>query len=150
VSLSLSAELNIELIGGDVGLEEPTPSKPPRLGSSKVDHSLTLTSDLDLTIRAQPRPTSTANPNTSRAGGKTPAGDMTFMTDKSFGVNRAKLVQHLTDVYGSEPWWEGLASLDLRERGVESLDGLEEYLPDLEEVYLYVHLFFSQLLGGAR
>jgi hypothetical protein len=64
------------------------------------------------------------------------------MTDKSYGVNRDKLVQLLTDVYGSEPWWEGLTSLDLNDRGVESLKRLNEFLPDLEEVYLYV---FCQL-----
>lgn len=71
----------------------------------------------------------------SRAGNDTMAnGNATFLTECSFGVAHDKLVQLITDVQPFEPYWETLKSIDLRNRGVDSLTRLKEFLPALQEV----------------
>lgn len=60
----------------------------------------------------------------------------TFLTECSFGVAHDKLVQVITDVYGSEPYWEHLKVLDLRGKLVDSVARLKEFLPELENVNL--------------
>ena len=60
----------------------------------------------------------------------------TFLTECSFGVAHDRLVQLITDVYGSEPYWEHLKVLDLRGKGADSVARLKEFLPDLIEVNL--------------
>lgn len=70
----------------------------------------------------------------SRAGNDN--GNATFLTECSFGVAHDKLVQLITDVQPFEPYWETLKSIDLRNRGVDSLTRLKEFLPALQEVLL--------------
>ena len=64
------------------------------------------------------------------------AANATFLTECSFGVAHDNLVKLITDVYGAEPWWEHLTSLDLRGRGADSVARLKDFLPDLDEVNL--------------
>ena len=71
-----------------------------------------------------------------RASSKRTAADATFLTECSFGVTHDRLVQLITDVYGSEPWWDNLKSLDLGGKGVDSVARLKEFLPELDEVIL--------------
>lgn len=63
-------------------------------------------------------------------------GNATFLTECSFGVAHDKLVQLITDVQPFEPYWETLRSVDLRNRGVDSLARLKEFLPALQEIRL--------------
>lgn len=60
----------------------------------------------------------------------------TFLTECSFGVTHDKLVQLITDVQPFEPYWETLKSIDLRDRAVDNLTRLKEFLPALQEVML--------------
>lgn len=60
----------------------------------------------------------------------------TFLTECSFGVTHDKLVQLITDVQPFEPYWETLKSIDLRDRAVDNLARLKEFLPALQEVML--------------
>jgi len=53
-------------------------------------------------------------------------------------VTHDRLVQLITDVYGSEPWWDHLRSLNLRGKGADSVARLKEFLPELDEVVLFV------------
>ena len=64
------------------------------------------------------------------------AANATFLTECSFGVAHDNLVKLITDVYGAEPWWEHLTSLDLRSKGADSVARLKDFLPDLDEVNL--------------
>lgn len=62
--------------------------------------------------------------------------DATFLTECSFGVAHDRLVQLITDVQPFEPYWENLRSIDLSNKGVESLARLKEFLPALDEARL--------------
>ena len=105
------------------GLDDGTPSKAPRCVESSNPPLL------DEESRESP----------TRAGRKRAAADATFLTECSFGVTHDRLVQLITDVYGSEPWWDHLRSLDLRGKGVDSVARLHEFLPELDEVILFVY-----------
>jgi hypothetical protein len=52
--------------------------------------------------------------------------------DVSFSVTTRVLVKHLTDFEPFEPYWEKLNSIDFRDRGVTSLDGLKSFCPKVE------------------
>lgn len=69
-----------------------------------------------------------------RAGSR--RGDQTFLTECSFGVAHDRLVELITDVQPFEPYWEQLRTIDLSNKGVESLARLKEFLPLLDEVKL--------------
>ncbi|EIW72482.1 hypothetical protein TREMEDRAFT_25688, partial [Tremella mesenterica DSM 1558] len=60
----------------------------------------------------------------------------TFLTECSFGVTRDRLVQLITDVEPFEPYWEDLLSIDLSDKGVDSVARLKEFLPNLRHVRL--------------
>lgn len=60
----------------------------------------------------------------------------TFLTECSFGVAHDQLVHLITEVYGSEPYWDELKALDLRGKGAESVVRLKEFLPQLEHANL--------------
>ncbi|ORY32290.1 hypothetical protein BCR39DRAFT_523772 [Naematelia encephala] len=117
----------------ELSLEDATPSKPPRPTPDNPDLTLhsantSRTEEGDSTVRL-------AGPSFRHYhGAKT--YDQTFLTECSFGVAHDRLVQLITDVYGAEPWWEGLTSLDLHGKGVEGLQRLSEFLPALDEVWL--------------
>lgn len=59
------------------------------------------------------------------------SANATFLTECSFGVSADKLVQVITDIVPFEPHWEGLASIDLSSRNLESVTRLKEFLPRL-------------------
>ncbi|BGP01818.1 Protein nud1 [Rhodotorula toruloides] len=63
-------------------------------------------------------------------------GNATFLTECSFGVSHDRLLQFITDVEPFEPDWEGLRSIDLSRKKVESVVRLKEFLPKLDEVNL--------------
>ncbi|BGO93388.1 hypothetical protein NBRC10512_005555 [Rhodotorula toruloides] len=63
-------------------------------------------------------------------------GNATFLTECSFGVSHDRLLQLITDVEPFEPDWEGLRSIDLSRKKVESVVRLKEFLPKLDEVNL--------------
>lgn len=88
--------------------------------------------EVDRTIRGD-----TVRPRHSRSSrSRHNDANATFLTECSFGVTHDKLVQLITDVYGSEPYWDHLTLLDLRGKSVDSVTRLKEFLPELTEVYL--------------
>lgn len=127
----------------NLGLEEATPSKPRQSRAESLvssPESLHSDHDADRTIMPAVQGSRRANSPVRRANTSSRRADpnATFLTECSFGVAHDKLVQVITDVYGSEPYWEHLKSVDLRGKGVESVARLEEFLPEIEEVVLYV------------
>jgi protein NUD1 len=73
----------------------------------------------------------------------------TFLTEASFGVAHDKLVQVITDTQPFEPHWEGLSSIDLSNRNIESVARLKEFLPRLHTLLLWVRseIFVPQMLA---
>ncbi|KAK7464669.1 Protein nud1 [Stygiomarasmius scandens] len=63
---------------------------------------------------------------------KSPNANATFLTECSFGVAHDRLVQVITDVEPFEPHWEGLSSIDLSGKNLESVARLKEFLPSLD------------------
>lgn len=78
----------------------------------------------------------------SRAHRSVGAANGTFLTECSFGVAHDRLVEVLTDVEPFEPHWEGLSTVDLSNRRLESAARLKEFLPALDALNLYVGLYF--------
>lgn len=74
-------------------------------------------------------------------------GNATFLTECSFGVSHDRLLQYITDVEPFEPDWEGLRSIDLSGKKAEGVVRLKEFLPNLDEVNLYVPCPISHDLG---
>ena len=64
------------------------------------------------------------------------SANATILTDCSFGVAVDKLVQVITDIVPFEPHWEGLGSIDLSSRNLESVARLKEFLPGLDTLQL--------------
>lgn len=60
----------------------------------------------------------------------------TILTECSFGVSYDRLLRVLTDVVPFEPSWKDLEHINLRERGLESVVRLKEFLPNLDEINL--------------
>lgn len=60
----------------------------------------------------------------------------TILTECSFGVSYDRLLTVLTDVVPFEPSWKDLEHINLRERGLESVVRLKEFLPSLDEINL--------------
>lgn len=111
------------------GLDDATtPSKPPKQDmSSRTLQSTTAAAaeyDDDTTISQAPTARQRAHAN------------QTILTECSFGISHDKLVQLITDVQPFEPYWETLKSIDLRNRAVDNLARLKEFLPALQEVLL--------------
>lgn len=120
-----------------LALDEGTPSKPAKpivdsLVNSphQIEQNAQFDEEADRTIRGD-----TIKSRLSRSSRRNDA-NATFLTECSFGVTHDKLIQLITDVYGSEPYWEHLTLLDLRSKGVDSVTRLKEFLPELIEVYL--------------
>lgn len=118
------ADLQIDDVDEEEDGESPDPSpskpaRPPR--SESMDQS-----DSTLPI------TAFKSFRSFRRGN----GDQTFLTECSFGVAHDHLVQLITDVQPFEPYWEQLRSIDLSNKGVESLARLKEFLPALDEAQL--------------
>ncbi|KAJ7465311.1 hypothetical protein FB451DRAFT_1340797 [Mycena latifolia] len=62
----------------------------------------------------------------------------TFLTECSFGMAHDRLVEVLTDVEPFEPHWEGLSTVDLSNRRLESAARLKEFLPALDALNLHL------------
>lgn len=60
----------------------------------------------------------------------------TFLTECSFAVSHDRLVKLITDVHPYEPSWETLRSIDLSNKGADSLVRMKEFLPMLDEANL--------------
>ncbi|KAF9235186.1 hypothetical protein BU15DRAFT_89671 [Melanogaster broomeanus] len=60
----------------------------------------------------------------------------TFLTECSFGLAHDRLVQVITDVQPFEPYWEGLNSIDLSRKALDSVARLKEFLPKLDSLTL--------------
>ncbi|GAA6015309.1 hypothetical protein JCM11491_001007 [Sporobolomyces phaffii] len=103
-------------------------------GETSGETSLVLSS-FDSISPAVPNRSST---NTrSRTFSRTPGSrNATFLTECSFGVSHDRLLEFITDVEPFEPDWEGLTSIDLSRKKVESVVRLKEFLPKLDEVNL--------------
>lgn len=102
------------------------------LDSTPDSSILALTPLMPSGLKTTPlgRPRSGSQPRTFR---RTTAADATFLTECSFGVSHELLVRYITDVEPFEPNWEGLTSIDLAKKGVESLVRLKEFIPRLDE-----------------
>ncbi|KAJ6584656.1 hypothetical protein B0H19DRAFT_1105892 [Mycena capillaripes] len=72
----------------------------------------------------------------SRAHRSVGAANGTFLTECSFGVAHDRLVEVLTDVEPFEPHWDGLSTVDLSNRRLESAARLKEFLPALDALNL--------------
>ncbi|KAG8907834.1 hypothetical protein FRB99_002007 [Tulasnella sp. 403] len=70
----------------------------------------------------------------------------TFLTEASFRATHEYLVRILTSVQPYEPYWEQLKSIDISNKGLESLTRLKELLPRLDRLSVlssqtsYAHL----------
>ncbi|KAJ7134344.1 hypothetical protein C8R44DRAFT_838531 [Mycena epipterygia] len=80
------------------------------------------------------------------------ANNGTFLTECSFGVAHDRLVEVLTDVEPFEPHWEGLSTVDLSGRRLESAARLKEFLPALDALNLNANQlsWLSGVPGGVR
>ncbi|KAG9051667.1 hypothetical protein FS837_000055 [Tulasnella sp. UAMH 9824] len=99
-----------------------------------------------------PQGQSTVDPNAlvprgdsaSRTFSRTPkaragegAGETTFLTtEASFRLTHEQLVRVLTSIEPYEPYWETLKTIDIRRKGVESLNRLKELMPNLDRIYV--------------
>lgn len=83
----------------------------------------------------------------SRTFRRTTAADATFLTECSFGISHDRILKLITDVEPFEPDWEGLKSIDLSKKGVDSLVRLKEFLPNLDEVNLSVYASLSPFVA---
>ncbi|EJD43556.1 L domain-like protein, partial [Auricularia subglabra TFB-10046 SS5] len=104
-----------------------TPSKASTTTHNSAEPLTARTRDRDDTGRSFKR--STSHRPSSRA-----AGNMTFLTECSFGVAHDRLVTVITDVQPYEPYWENLLEIDISNKNVESLARLREFLPKLEHL----------------
>jgi Leucine-rich repeat (LRR) protein len=118
---------------------DPSPSKPARSSSSSSSSSSAVQKRASATADASEGHSDSTVPITAfrsfrsfRRGG----ADQTFLTECSFGVAHDRLVQLITDVQPFEPHWENLRTIDLTDKGVESLARLKEFLPRLDEANL--------------
>ncbi|KAJ7645652.1 hypothetical protein DFH06DRAFT_1212043 [Mycena polygramma] len=80
------------------------------------------------------------------------AANGTFLTECSFGVAHDRLVEVLTDVEPFEPHWEGLSTVDLSNRRLESAARLKEFLPALDALNMNANQlsWLSGVPGGVR
>ncbi|KIK69884.1 hypothetical protein GYMLUDRAFT_212772 [Collybiopsis luxurians FD-317 M1] len=87
-----------------------------------------------------------------RFSSSTGSGNATFLTECSFGVAHDRLVQVITDVEPFEPHWEGLYSIDLSGKNIESVARLKEFLPRLDCLKLNSNLlsWLSGVPGSVR
>ena len=61
-----------------------------------------------------------------------------------------RLVQVITDVQPFEPYWEQLSAIDLRNKGIDSVVRLKEFLPRLDSLALYVAAILHLEPGDRR
>lgn len=65
------------------------------------------------------------------------AGETTLLTtEASFRITHEQLVRVLTTVEPYEPYWETLKVMDIRRKGVESLNRLKELMPNLDRIHV--------------
>lgn len=112
------------------------PASPPDPKSVRNDLSTSYTSS----IASSPSLSLTGSRTGSRSFVRTRSqnGNATFLTECSFGVSHDRLLQYITDVEPFEPNWEDLRSIDLSGKKAEGVVRLKEFLPNLDEVNLWV------------
>ncbi|KAI0345679.1 hypothetical protein BDW22DRAFT_1353259 [Trametopsis cervina] len=127
----------------DTSYEDESPSKASSGKASSAEELLPLQrrqnaappwSSGSGSGRARPR-RSFSQSHSSRSLKFTP-GNATFLTECSFGVAHDRLVQVITDVQPFEPYWEGLSSIDLSRKELDSVARLKEFLPKLDSLML--------------
>lgn len=129
-----------------VGIDDNSPSKPTDFvhiptGGSVLgsDHNLGA-DDASNTNIARRAVIGSRHPISSNvaASGAGKQADATFLTEASFGVAHDVLVQVITDTQPFEPYWEELSSIDLSDKNIESVARLNEFLPQLRTLIMYV------------
>ncbi|PKI85772.1 hypothetical protein MVES_000725 [Malassezia vespertilionis] len=104
--------------------------------TARLEHVLAELDAMNLTRSAHGTPRA---PNDASG-----ASERSILTNASFQVARDKIVELLTDVAPWEPDWKHMARVDLRARKLESCIGLNEFLPNVREVWLdYNHVAFT-------
>ncbi|KZT36644.1 hypothetical protein SISSUDRAFT_1063487 [Sistotremastrum suecicum HHB10207 ss-3] len=117
----------------DSSVLDDTPSKASLSSRSvKLDHEVSGPGSRRSFTRLQ---SSRASRNLTDNSNK-PKPNGTFLTECSFGVAQDKLVQVITDLFPDEPHWEGLSSIDLSNKQVESAARLKDFLPYLSSLKL--------------
>ncbi|KAL8290415.1 hypothetical protein RQP46_002673 [Phenoliferia psychrophenolica] len=133
-----SLEMETPLIGSPESLAPSTRT----LGIDRALRELEANNTLDTSVvlstfesapKVRPKASS---PTSNRSFRRTTGPDATFLTECSFGVSRDRLVQFITDVEPFEPDWDGLRSISLARKGVESLVRMKDFLPSLDEADL--------------
>ena len=81
-------------------------------------------------------PTMKRSASQSRSFRRTASGDATFLSECSFGVSHDRVLKVITDVQPYESDWEGLPTIDLAKKGVDTVVRLKEFLPNLVEADL--------------
>lgn len=119
-------------------LDDETPCKPSSRQIEDTDRpfsraSLTSSPDSPSTVPIRSPHVARSSTYASRH-----AGNATFLTECSFGVAHDKLVEIITDIEPFNPHWDQLKSIDLRGKKADSVARLKEFLPNLDEVNLYV------------
>lgn len=137
-----------------VGIDDKWPSRPTNFATPptgtilpSIKHGLgtDVTSDTgvpmsDITRRVPVRSQHSTSPSTALGMGRRP--NATFLTEASFGVAHDKLIQVITDVQPFEPYWEELNTINLANKNIESVARLQEFLPRLHTLSLWVRSRF--------
>lgn len=143
-----------------IGADDKSPSRPTGLahplagtllpsvkhGLGTDDTSDTRVPTSDIARRVPARSQHSTSPSVIVGVGT--QANATFLTEASFGVAHDKLVQVITDIQPFEPHWEELSSIDLANKNIESVARLEEFLPRLHTLSLWVkseHVFLCKL-----
>lgn len=121
-----------------LALDDETPCKPSLRQIEDTDRPFSRAS-----LTSSPDSHSTISTRSSRVGRSFTypsrhAGNATFLTECSFGIAHDKLVEIITDIEPFNPHWDQLKSIDLRGKKANSVARLKEFLPNLDEINLYV------------
>ncbi|KAI9443077.1 hypothetical protein H4582DRAFT_1922206 [Lactarius indigo] len=140
-----------EMLDGlhSTGVDDNLPSRPIDsvhipTGSSFLgsDHDLSVEDASDTEIPASDlvrcAPVGPQHPISSNvtATGAGKLANATFLTEASFGIAHDMLVRVITDMQPFEPYWEGLSSIDLSNKNIESVARLNEFLPQLRTLII--------------
>ncbi|KAM0790169.1 hypothetical protein ACM66B_005488 [Microbotryomycetes sp. NB124-2] len=111
-------------------------SKSLRKESGSIDLSADVSGAADTSRRAGSLLSTANQSSTSRTFRRTTAPDATFLTECSFGVSVERLVKQITDVEPFEPHWDTLKTIDLSNKGAESVVRMKDFLPNLDQANL--------------
>ncbi|WFD41753.1 hypothetical protein MPSI1_000389 [Malassezia psittaci] len=128
--------------GQDSKPNRSTPNRNITPRTARLEHVLAELEELNVT-QATPRPRP-SDPNahnrnnneTKREVSVQSQSERSMLSQASFQITRERLLEVLTDAAPWEPDWAMLERIDLRARRLESCIGLDDYLPNVEEVWL--------------